>query len=307
MLGDAQDMIKVGCCGYPVSQAKYYQTFKLVELNSTFYRYPNPSTVERWRRKAPEDFEFTVKAHQDISHKYRLKIERTIKSFEKIKEICRILKTKIILIQTPASFSIKNLGDGEEFFKKINREDFILVWETRGASWESEEALSKLKDALCELRVTHVTDPLRLMPVFTADLAYFRLHGLGERMYYYQYTNDELRKLYDITKRHETLRMGVYVLFNNLSMFDDAKRFIFFREKGYFPPLTGSYGLDSVRDVISRTRYPATKSTLINKIGWKLVELEEGKQIRLSELLASIPAKTYRDSDEILNELRENL
>jgi hypothetical protein len=44
---------------------------------------------------------------------------------------------------------------------------------------------------------------------------------------------------------------------------------------------------------------------LINKVGWRLIELEEGKQVKLSELLTKIPAKTYRTSDEVLKELEE--
>ena len=60
-------MIGVGCCGFPTSMKKYFETFNLVELNNTFYTYPREKTVEDWREKAPGNFEFTVKAHQDIS------------------------------------------------------------------------------------------------------------------------------------------------------------------------------------------------------------------------------------------------
>ncbi len=297
-------MIKVGCCGFPISQTKYYEIFSLVELNSTFYKYPTSLTARKWRAKAPENFEFTVKAHQDISHKYRLRIEQSIDPFEKIKQICHILNAKIILIQTPASFSIKELEKVGEFFRKINREDFILVWETRGASWENEESLKKLKDVLGEINVTHVTDPFKLMPAFTSNLAYFRLHGLGERMYYYQYTNDELRRLYEIVRGFEGLEMGAYVLFNNLSMFEDAKRFAFFLENRSFPPLTGTFGFDSIKSMLNKVRYPASRNLLINKIGWRLLELKEGKQVRLSSLLDAIPAKTYKSLDEIMEEIK---
>ncbi|MEM1530917.1 MAG: DUF72 domain-containing protein [Candidatus Bathyarchaeia archaeon] len=300
-------MIKVGCCGYPVSQAKYYETFKLVELNSTFYRYPSPRTAENWRKRAPEDFEFTVKAHQDISHKYKLKIERAAEPFEKVKQICRILKAKIILIQTPASFSIKNLEDAKKFFSGINREDFILVWETRGPSWESDEGLRSLKGILSELDVTHVTDPLRLMPTYTSRLVYFRLHGLGERMYYYQYTNDELRRIYEIVRGFEGLEMGAYVLFNNLSMFEDARRFAFFMKNGYFPLLTGEFGIESVQRILNAVRYPTTKNALIDRVGWRLIEFEDGRQVRLSKLMANISAKTYKNPEEIMSELKASL
>ena len=56
--------------------------------------------------------------------------------------------------------------------------------------------------------------------------------------------------------------------------------------------------------MMERTRYPATKSTLLKKLGWKLVEVEEGKQVRLNELLRDVPSKTYGNMDEVLREMR---
>ncbi|MEM1586015.1 MAG: DUF72 domain-containing protein [Candidatus Bathyarchaeia archaeon] len=297
-------MIKVGCCGFPVSQPKYYEAFSLVEMNATFYRYPAQKTVEGWRKKAPERFEFTVKAHQDISHKYRLKIEQARDPFERVKQICRILQAKIILIQTPASLTIGSIGDAEEFFRVVEREDFILVWETRGPSWEGGEGFRLLREMLGRVNVTHVTDPLRLPPAYVGNVAYFRLHGLGEKLYYYQYTNDELMRLYGIVKKYDGLEMGVYVLFNNLTMFDDARRFKFYIENGAFPPLTGSYGMDAIKDQLSSTKYPAAKRTLIDRIGWRLVEMEADKQVRLSEILSTIPDKTYKSPEEALEEIK---
>jgi len=93
--------------------------------------------------------------------------------------------------------------------------------------------------------VPHVTDPLKTMPAYTGDVAYFRLHGLGERMYYYQHTDKELQRLYESVKALDTADKEVYVLFNNLSMFEDAKRFLSFAKHGHFPPLAGR----SQRDV----------------------------------------------------------
>jgi uncharacterized protein YecE (DUF72 family) len=46
-------MIKVGCCGFPTSMNEYFQKFNTVELNRTFYKYPETRTVEGWRQKAP--------------------------------------------------------------------------------------------------------------------------------------------------------------------------------------------------------------------------------------------------------------
>jgi len=297
-------MIKVGCCGYPTSMEKYYENFNLVELNTTFYKYPKTSTLIKWREKVPKNFEFTVKAHQDISHKFKLKAELSIKAFEQMKEICKALKARILLIQTPGSFRPDKLEDAYKFFSKINRENLTLVWETRGPSWEDPAAQKKLAEMLQELNITHVTDPLKTMPTHTNNTAYFRLHGLGQRMYYYQYTDEELKKLHNLIKPLNTKEKEVYVLFNNLSMLDDSLRFKNYLKTNSFPSLTGAVGLESVKRVIERTKYPATKSLLLKRVGWKLVETEENKQIRLNELLKNIPSKAYKNAEEVLREIR---
>ncbi len=296
-------VVKIGCCGYPVSMGRYYETFDLVELNNTFYRYPRHSTVEGWRKKAPENFEFTVKAHQDISHNYRLRLEDTSEAFEKMKQICKILYSRILLIQTPASFKPDLLEVAEEFFRGIERDNLTLVWETRGPLWERADVRERLRKVLEDLDVPHVTDPFRTMPVYVSEVAYFRLHGLGERMYYYQYTDMELRVLFEKIKPLDSGGRSVYVLFNNLSMFEDALRFKNLMERGNLPSLTGSVGIESVKAVIARARYPLTKSRLVSKLGWRLVELEKGVQVRLEEILKSLPSKIYKGPEDVLGEI----
>jgi uncharacterized protein YecE (DUF72 family) len=298
-------MIKIGCCGFPTSMKKYFENFSVVELNSTFYQYPRTETVEGWRKKAPENFEFTVKAHQDISHKANLKVEEaSLQAFERMRQICKVLGSKILLIQTPSSFRPDMLADAEKFFKEADREGSLLVWETRGSAWETVDVSKKLGEALQELDVTHVTDPFRIMPAYTGEITYFRLHGLGRQMYYYQYNDEELKKLKEIVSLYEKKCREVYVLFHNLSMFEDGVRFMEWLSKGTFPKITGSTGLASIRNVVEKTRYPVAKSMLIKKLGWRLVELEEGKQVRLNTILADLPSKTYKNAEELLSDVK---
>lgn len=296
--------MKVGCCGYPVSTRRYREVFRVVELNNTFYQYPRDSTVERWRREAPEAFEFTVKANQEISHTYKLKTDFAAEAFDKMKRICQTLHARIMVVQTPGSFKPDLLEDAHEFFRRVEREDLTLVWETRGDEWEGAEVREELRRVLEEVDVSHVTDPFRTMPVFIGRTAYFRLHGLGTRMYYYQYKDDELERLYDQIKGFNGSGREVYVLFNNLSMFEDAKRFLHFLEEKKFPSITGSLGLDSARSVIERARYPLTKGMLIEKFGWRIVELETGRQIRLEEILKNLPSKSYENKEEVIEEMK---
>jgi uncharacterized protein YecE (DUF72 family) len=296
-------MLKIGCCGYPISTKKCYENFRLVELNRTFYAYPKVSTVAGWREKAPQDFEFTVKAHQDITHNFRFELKRGLPAFETVKKICQMLKTRVLLFQTPGSFTPNRLSDAEKFLRKITRDNLKVAWETRGSAWDTLEVREKSAARLKALDVVHVTDPFRALPTYTGNIAYFRLHGLGERLYFYQFSDDELKQLRRLVQPFERSRKEVYVLFNNLAMFDDAQRFAHYVETGLFPSLTGTIGTDSVRMVIEKTRYPAAKSVLSTRLGWRLVELEKGKQARLEEILKPLTSKTYRGIDEVLHEI----
>lgn len=53
----------------PASQqlAWYARHFRLVEVNSTFYRIPEARTVRRWCEQTPDDFVFDVKLHRLLS------------------------------------------------------------------------------------------------------------------------------------------------------------------------------------------------------------------------------------------------
>jgi len=72
-----------------------------------------------------------------------------------------------------------------------------------------------------------------------------------------------------------------------------------------FLSLTDIIGIDSVRRIIEKIRYPVTKSVLSERLGWKLVELEKGKQTRLEELLKPLPSKSYGSVEEVLQEIEK--
>jgi uncharacterized protein YecE (DUF72 family) len=282
---------------------KYYENFSLVELQRTFYTYPMMSTVRRWREKAPHDFEFTVKAHQDISHRYRFQINESLRTFEQVKQICKALEANMLLIQTPGSFGPDRLSEATEFFHKVRRDNLTLLWETRGSLWDKSETRSELEKTLKTVNVPHVVDPFKAKPVYTGGTVYFRLHGMGKRLYYYQYSNKELIWLHKLAKAFEQKAEDVYVLFNNLAMLEDTTRFMYYIKTSAFSSVTGSVGLDSVRVLIEKIRYPATKSALLQRLGWRLVELEPERQRPLGELIEEVPAKTYASPKEVLKEI----
>ncbi len=224
----------MGCCGFPVSRKKYYDEFKTVEVQQTFYDPPSVETLKRWRQEAPPDFEFTVKAWQVITHPpgsptyRRLKrpfgnpenygsfrnTEEVLTAWEVTLQAVRQLRAKVVLFQTPRSFrdTEENIRNVMEFFKEVSSHGVLVAFEPRG--WQRDSVLKVSKG----LPVIHVVDPFQDSPV-TEGTFYFRLHGIGG--YRYRYTGDDLLRLAEIVAGYE----GGYVFFNNISMFEDAKRF----------------------------------------------------------------------------------
>lgn len=234
--------MKVGCCGFPRGMSKYFQKFELVEVQKTFYSLPKLDTVERWREKAPSNFEFSVKAWQLITHQPRsptyrkariaipegmennygffMPTEEVFEAWKKTSDVCHALRAKVVVFQCPPSFkqTRENIKNMESFFSAIERRNLIFAWEPRG-NW-SPALIKKLCE---ELNLVHCIDPLASELAHESDALYFRLHGLGKRTYYYSYTDKDLERLLQICK---DAKVGeIYCLFNNISMEKDATRF----------------------------------------------------------------------------------
>jgi uncharacterized protein YecE (DUF72 family) len=67
-------------------------------------------------------------------------------------------------------------------------------------------------------------DPFRHKPALVKDVVYFRLHGIGpgEVNYNYKYTDADLKRLLGLVRGYEKTAREVYLMFNNISMGDDA-------------------------------------------------------------------------------------
>jgi len=228
--------IRIGCCGFPVNKRRYAQFFFVVEVQQTFYQPPQTETLARWRTEVPEDFEFTLKAWQLITHeatsptyrRLREKIssraaarygafqptDEVFAAWQRTAEAAHALRARIILFQCPARFTptAEHIANLRTFFRRIARQRFRFAWEPRGA-WEA-----KTVARLCqELDLIHAVDPFKASPAW-GTLNYFRLHG--RTGYRYRYTADDLRALLALCRGRKTS----YLLFNNLAMFDDARR-----------------------------------------------------------------------------------
>jgi len=240
-------VVKVGCCGFPRSRKQYFKEFSVVELQNTFYNLPTISWAEKIRREAPDNFEFSMKAWQVITHPKRsptwkklrdkppgdpnnygfLKpTKENLSALEKTVEVASILKSKIIVLQTPPSmpFSEEMIRQVDLFFENAESivGDIMLGWEPRGRWAEQHDVLRAILE---KHRVIHIVDPFRREPVWYNDIIYFRLHGIGPREtnYKYKYTDKDLQYLLDRIRQYNAEIF--YVMFNNIYMYDDALRF----------------------------------------------------------------------------------
>ncbi len=236
--------IKVGCCGLAgLSLTEYSKRFEVVELQSTFYKLPLPKTALRWRSSVAEEFEFTMKAFQGITHpissptwrragsqkpKERQEayghLQLTEENFEcwrKTLQIFQLLKATFCVINLPPSFSRteENVKRLLNFFKGSN---INIGIEFRHPSWFKDSHLTA--EDLKKIGAVHIVDPLVTKPLIETEIQYFRLHGLGPKPYAYKYSDDDLRKLRGIVK--EQSAETVYVLFNNTNMREDAQRLL---------------------------------------------------------------------------------
>ncbi len=229
--------IKVGCCGFAVSQKKYFELFNVIEIQRTFYQIPEIKTAEKWRNAAPPDFEFTMKAWQLVTHVpssptyrrlreridpgkadcyggFRLTLE-VMDAWKRTAAFARALGASIVVFQCPASFRPleQNVKNMRVFFSKIDRAGFTFAWEPRGA-WPDDLVMMLCK----ELDLIHCVDPFRNESL-SGDFDYFRLHGVTG--YDYAYTDKDLEIL-----QKEIRGKPTYVMFNNNTMKEDALRFL---------------------------------------------------------------------------------
>lgn len=283
----------------PNKLKSYSQIFNFTEVNYTFYEYPEIRRVETWRRTVPKDFVFSVRCHQDLTHRVGLKpIEEAYQIFDRMASYCRILDAPFLVLETPATYILDEdrLREAREFFSTIDSKGVRLVWEVRAPN------TAELARLMQEFRIVHCVDLSREKPSFDSDVVYTRLFGKGKHNIY-QFTDEELVEIDNraIESRPKIAAMS----YHGLRMNTDAIRFSQYKRTGTFPPVTSFTGTDSARQVMSEdTQFPSSKAELIEHQGWKVIDLTSGKRVHLSELLSKIPNKTYSSLSEVIEGLK---
>ncbi len=164
----------------------YAQIFDTIEVDSTFYAIPNSSSLENWYQKTPENFTFSLKLPQEITHNLALR-KASLVILEEFCERIALLKEKlaVVLIQLPPQFNAnkENARNLREFLPQLPK-DIRFAVEFRAGEWIIDwtfEELEKNKVALCLVEGSWIPREtmFEAMAKPTANFAYVRF--MGER------------------------------------------------------------------------------------------------------------------------------
>ena len=195
------------------SWLNYYSTqFDTLEINSSFYKFPEEKNLKKFYEQTAGNFQFALKAPRLITHFKKMKdceaqfIDLYNASINGLKE-----KLGPILFQFPPSFnySLENL---EAILKNLHQE-FKNVVEFRNASWFIDDVKKSLSKAgIIMSGLSHPILKENQAIIKNTQTIYYRFHGI-EKLFYSAYTEDALENFYNEAMRANAEEIFVY--FNN--------------------------------------------------------------------------------------------
>ena len=222
-----------------INELEYYsQFFNTVEINSSFYRPPNPGYVHNWVRHTPGDFLFTVKLWQKFTHPRMYEAatgeaaaisQRDVDLFRhSLEPLYKSGKLGALLAQFPPSF--RNDRHGQQILSAVTKTfgQYRLAVELRHRSWSDDKHTAELlrEHGVAWVQIDEPKFPSSIaadVPL-TTDMAYFRFHGRNketwwtgdsETRYKYLYSPEEIRELADKMKPAIKRTNLAFAFFNN--------------------------------------------------------------------------------------------
>lgn len=218
---------RIGCSGFHYADWKeifypkglpqkkwfdfYCTHFNTLELNVTFYRFPQLKFLENWYAISPANFDFSVKAPRLITHyKQFSDTQRLLSDFYTTTREGLRDKLGCILFQFPAHMAYSP----EMLDRIIGQLDTTLVnmLEFRHVSWWTKKVYAKLASngiGFCGHSYPLLPDDV----ISNIPVVYYRFHGLP-RLYYSQYKRAFVEKVAESIKACARVKKA-YVYFNN--------------------------------------------------------------------------------------------
>jgi uncharacterized protein YecE (DUF72 family) len=221
------------------NELEYYSRFfNTVEINSSFYRPPNPAYVANWVKRTPPGFLFTVKLWQKFTHPdmYRESAgEEAAISYDDVDTFRRVLEPLVkadkmgaLLAQFPPSF--KNDRYGKQILEVLARHfgQYHLAVELRHKSWSDDpstaDILKQSNTAWVQIDEPKFQSSIASETPLTSNMAYLRFHGRNAEMwwkgdvetrYTYLYSLEEIHDLAEKVKNTSQQTSLTFAFFNN--------------------------------------------------------------------------------------------
>lgn len=189
----------------------YCEHFNTLELNVTFYRFPQLSFLQNWYQKTPGNFSFAVKVPRLVTHykKFEACEPLLIDFYETIKNGLQE-KLAAVLFQLPAQLTFT-----PTLLQKIVQQldpAFTNVVEFRHSSWWQPAVYEILaKHHICFCSISHPQLPNEV--ISNSDTIYYRFHGVPQ-LYYSAYDETFLQQVITAIKNAKQTQQA-FVYFNN--------------------------------------------------------------------------------------------
>ncbi|HVS98872.1 MAG TPA: DUF72 domain-containing protein [Puia sp.] len=197
----------------------YYATlFNSLEVNSSFYKVPKPSTFAKWVYEVPEEFRFSIKLWRGITHipSLHFRMKDVVQFMEAAN--CLASKKGCLLVQLPPGTRSDKSAYLERLLDCISRNnpnrDWNIAVEFRHSSWYSEKTVGMLRQYGAAWVIQDMPDSMMRDSMQEAPFVYLRYHGpAGD--YKGSYPDDKLD--HDADRIIAWLNHGkpVYAYFNN--------------------------------------------------------------------------------------------
>ncbi len=160
----------------------YASRFNSLESNGTFQRIPSEATIQKWINTTPENFTFSPKMVQTVTHFKRLNEEAIVvaREFcESLKPLAQAQKLGPIFLQLPPNLK-QDISRLSSFLTALTRE-FPYRWaiEFRNDTWHDLDVQQLLK----EMNVAWVQAETDGSPTYRADTADFSFIRLRRLVY----------------------------------------------------------------------------------------------------------------------------
>jgi len=206
--------------------------FDTIEINSSFYRPPVPTTTKSWAKRVAENknFVFTAKLHRVFTHERGKATKKDEKEYRHGMDVlAKAGKLGSVLLQFPWSF--KNTPEDRVYLAKLLEKfsDYPLVLEIRHASWNTPDVYEWIEErgvGICNIDQPIFKKSIRPQALTTSPIGYVRLHGRNYKdwfrdkaqpheRYDYLYSVDELDPWVVRIKEVAKQTRETYVITNN--------------------------------------------------------------------------------------------